>query len=118
MSQAPEPVEPWAPKVIDAFNVSFTCNRIVAVWDTPGEDSEDCLLLNIYVPGKFYYELTTSERQWNETIFLTSFRFFDGKDSLKQEFIMEFDCELNCFLHICSTNIFARFYRSQCWSRQ
>lgn len=47
-------IEPWAPKVIDAFEYGATCIRqndlFKVIDDYP--QSEDCLFLNVFVPGK------------------------------------------------------------------
>lgn len=50
--KAPEPVEPWSPKVIDAFEHGSICLQQPAVaLDISNMQSEDCLFLNIYVPA-------------------------------------------------------------------
>lgn len=50
--QAPEPVEPWAPNVLDAIEPGFTCIRPAIVpYIEPTPQDEDCLSMNIFVPG-------------------------------------------------------------------
>lgn len=52
--KAPEPAESWTPKVLDAFEHGNTClrsNNFLITDSYP--QSEDCLFLNIYVPGVF-----------------------------------------------------------------
>lgn len=49
--KAPEPIDSWAPSVLDAFehgNICYQNERFVA---QPWPQSEDCLTLNVYVPG-------------------------------------------------------------------
>lgn len=58
--KAPVPVDPWRPKTIDAFEYSKACSQMrYLISDT--ESSEDCLYLNVFVPGdkfiKFFDEL-------------------------------------------------------------
>lgn len=50
--KAPEPAEPWTPKVLDAFEYGNTCVRpnVFFIKDNYPQ-SEDCLFLNIFVPG-------------------------------------------------------------------
>lgn len=53
--QAPEPIEPWTPRVHDAFEYGSTCihpNELFNIADNYPQ-SEDCLFLNIFVPGLF-----------------------------------------------------------------
>lgn len=47
--QAPEPIESWAPKTIDAFQYGNACMQISSPKTKYGK-SEDCLFLNIFVP--------------------------------------------------------------------
>lgn len=49
--KAPEPAEQWRPKVLDAFDHANTCIRSEIVTFDKAPQSEDCLALNIYVPG-------------------------------------------------------------------
>lgn len=54
--QAPEPIEPWAPDVFDASEFGFTCVRpVFHPFVEPTPQSEDCLSLNIYVPGEYCF---------------------------------------------------------------
>lgn len=56
--KAPEPIEPWRPDILDALNYGNTCirpNRIFLLSDDLPQ-SEDCLFLNIFVPGIAYFE--------------------------------------------------------------
>lgn len=55
--KAPEPSKPWAPKILDAFEYGSAC------WQPKNEDlatdiSEDCLFLNVFVPGKMHFSKT------------------------------------------------------------
>lgn len=50
--KAPEPVDSWAPKVLNAFEHGPMCTQSGAFLPVPFTNSEDCLTLNIYVPGK------------------------------------------------------------------
>lgn len=53
IAKAPEPKEPWSPAVIDAFEHGPICLQpSEGPLATSHLQSEDCLLLNIYVPGK------------------------------------------------------------------
>lgn len=55
--QAPEPVEPWKPKILDALEYGFKCPEpfVFFCYDYPMD--EDCLFVNIFVPGYIYYLL-------------------------------------------------------------
>lgn len=51
--KAPETIEAWAPKTIDAFEYGSTCirrNQLFKVIDDFPQ-SEDCLFLNVFVPA-------------------------------------------------------------------
>lgn len=49
--KAPVPIDPWAPGILDAFEYSKACSQILELrTDTPS--AEDCLYVNIFVPGK------------------------------------------------------------------
>lgn len=50
-NKAPEPVEPWKPKVLDALRHANTCIRSDTFSIDKGPLGEDCLALNIFVPG-------------------------------------------------------------------
>lgn len=51
--QAPEPAESWRPAVLDAFEHSKICVQpAITVMHLPYPQGEDCLTLNVYVPGK------------------------------------------------------------------
>jgi len=49
--KAPEPVEPWAPAIKDATEHGYTCVRPTQFFIDKEPQSEDCLFLNVYVPG-------------------------------------------------------------------
>lgn len=50
IKQAPEPIQPWSPRILDAFNHSKACVGQTFLPIGDGKD-EDCLSLNIYVPS-------------------------------------------------------------------
>lgn len=52
--QAPEAVDPWAPEVLDAFHYGSKCIQPQEYSTDPYPQDEDCLYLNIYVPGKVF----------------------------------------------------------------
>lgn len=49
--KAPEPVESWN-NVLDAFEHGKICVQPGKLVPQPFEQSEDCLTLNIFTPGK------------------------------------------------------------------
>lgn len=49
--QAPVPITSWKPKVIDAFQYGNSCIQQSAAIGFWGPQSEDCLYLNVFVPG-------------------------------------------------------------------
>lgn len=51
--QAPEPIDPWHPNVVNAYNYRNTCMQPYYPDEIVTGTSEDCLYLNIYVPGGF-----------------------------------------------------------------
>lgn len=50
--KAPEPVESWKPAVLDAFEHGKVCIQPGMYLPRSLSQSEDCLTLNIYVPGR------------------------------------------------------------------
>lgn len=47
------PIEPWTPRVLDAFEHGPICIQLfIPLFGNSQAQSEDCLFLNIYVPGK------------------------------------------------------------------
>lgn len=56
-NQAPEPIEPWHPNVINAYNYRNACMQPYTPEIETGT-SEDCLYLNIYVPSRFLNNLS------------------------------------------------------------
>lgn len=56
-NKAPEPVDSWKPHVLDAFEHGNICIQPpITVTDLPFPQSEDCLTLNIYVPGAYFQD--------------------------------------------------------------
>lgn len=51
-TQASEPVEPWKPAVLDAFKYSNMCIQPIDPANKPHPQHEDCLYLNVYIPGE------------------------------------------------------------------
>lgn len=49
--QAPEPVDSWKPNVLDALNYSHICIQPTDFWQDLSPQHEDCLYLNVFVPG-------------------------------------------------------------------
>lgn len=49
--QAPEPAEPWKPKILDAFQYGNKCLEPVIYFCYEYPMNEDCLSLNIFVPA-------------------------------------------------------------------
>lgn len=49
--QAPEPVDPWHPKVLNAVEYGSNCIQPNEFDHDPHAQSEDCLYLNVFVPG-------------------------------------------------------------------
>lgn len=56
--KAPEPIYPWRPKLLDAFEHGNTCYRPNVGEMDSFPQSEDCLYLNIYVPGKVKFHFS------------------------------------------------------------
>lgn len=54
LRKVPKPVESW-PTVIDAFEHGKICPSPGKMVPQPFEQSEDCLTLNIFVPGNEFY---------------------------------------------------------------
>lgn len=54
MAKAPEPVEAWQPTIRDALEHSPVCMQPETMFEIPFPQSENCLTLNIYVPGAFF----------------------------------------------------------------
>lgn len=50
--QAPEPIESWTPNVLDTFNYSNICIQPIEFSEDPNPQHEDCLYLNVFIPGK------------------------------------------------------------------
>lgn len=53
--QAPEPIESWKPEIFDAFDFGNTCIQPNGLTKNPYPQSEDCLYLNVFIPGEAYY---------------------------------------------------------------
>lgn len=59
LQKAPVPIDPWKPKVLDAFEHGPICIQpVVTIMDLPFPQSEDCLTLNVYVPGMLFEYFT------------------------------------------------------------
>lgn len=50
--QAPKPIEPWKPSILDAFKFGNKCIQLGLISFDSYFESEDCLFLNIYIPGE------------------------------------------------------------------
>lgn len=50
--KVPEPIESWAPNVLDAFEHGHICFQDERFVVQPWPQSEDCLTLNVYIPGR------------------------------------------------------------------
>lgn len=58
--RAPEPAEPWRPRTIDAFKYGKACSQLpYSVFHV--EYSEDCLFVNVFVPGKYSKRILTTQ---------------------------------------------------------
>lgn len=73
MNQAPEPVEPWTPKILDAFEFGNTCIRPNTISNDDYPQSEDCLNLNVYVPAS-----ARSDKKLTVMFWIFGGGFFDG----------------------------------------
>lgn len=55
------PVEPWAPNILDALEHGDTCVRPNQFGPDKLTQDENCLFLNVYVPGKHCFSLLNSD---------------------------------------------------------
>lgn len=55
--KAPEPVDPWRPKIIDAFKYGKGCSQLSCpdCYGKLSNSDEDCLFVNVFVPGDKQY---------------------------------------------------------------
>lgn len=51
-SQAPKAADSWSPNVLDAFQYGNNCIGANELGNDPYPQSEDCLYLNVFVPGE------------------------------------------------------------------
>lgn len=52
--QAPVPIASWKPQILDAFGYGNSCIQQSNAIGNSGPESEDCLYLNVFVPGISY----------------------------------------------------------------
>lgn len=52
--KAPQPKKPWTPNILDAFEFGMRCFQSDKFLPSIAPKSEDCLFLNIYVPGRWF----------------------------------------------------------------
>lgn len=57
LKKPPEPIEPWQPRVLDAFEHGPTCMQTSQFASGDATHSENCLFLNVYVPGEWHVAL-------------------------------------------------------------
>lgn len=50
--QATEPVDSWKPRILDASEYGAPCMMSMPNFNIKGQIDENCLYMNIYVPGK------------------------------------------------------------------
>lgn len=51
IEKAPIPIASWKPNVLDAFQYGNSCIQQASALGNSGPQSENCLFLNIFVPG-------------------------------------------------------------------
>lgn len=74
--QAPEPAEPWKPAVLDAFKYSNMCIQPIDPANKPHPQHEDCLYLNVYIPGEIPLNTRNSLQETYNQAFIFYLKFF------------------------------------------
>lgn len=80
--QAPKPMEPWKPTILDAFEFGRKCIQLGSISFDSYFESEDCLFLNIYIPGEI---LSITKSKINECFSINFDIYFISADLTSNE---------------------------------
>lgn len=80
-SKAPQPADSWKPNILDATQYRDNCIGSNDLTTDPAPQSEDCLHLNIYVPGE---SSDKNEQFSSETEILISIHWNNNSHSTSQ----------------------------------